>query len=335
MPNKLSAVILSSAWRSSAPYLFIVWGLPFVGLALAGLWWLFQEGWILWFIAFMVIASAMPMLYFLIANRKRKAVRDPEIPIEELCDEEWAAADRAAFVALSGDVNNLALERENLDLLWDDTLSIMSTTSAYYKKGRTSFSAAEILTLIETVAHNYLLELERFGFLSKIPLGFVDTYISHNDKVESVKRAWKIYRKLRMFTPTGFFSEIRAMMTDPLWDKMSGSFKNKLISLLYLEILKASVSLYSGQYRSLEHPSKRLRNDQAIAEQQLKIEPVRVVIVGQSNTGKSTLVNTLLKASDHAATGIMSTTEKAHMYDWVLGDNKAYRVVDLPGYTSQ
>ncbi|WLD56748.1 50S ribosome-binding GTPase [Salinispirillum sp. LH 10-3-1] len=335
MPRKLSAVLLDSAWRSSAPYLFIVWGLPFAGLALAGLWWLFQEGWFLWFIGFMVIVSALPMLYFLIANIRPKEARDLEIPIEALCDAEWAEADRLAFIGLSDEVKHLALARENLDQLWDDTLTIMSTTSIYYKKGRTSFSAAEILTLIERVAHNYLQELERFGFLSKIPLGFVDAYISHNDKIEAVKRAWKIYRKMRIFTPTGFFAEVRAMMTDPLWDKMSVSFKSKLISLLYLEILKASVSLYSGQYRSIEHPSKRLKNDQAIAEQQLKIEPIRVVIVGQSNAGKSTLVNTLLQGCDHAATGIMSTTDKAHVYEWVFEDTKAYRVVDLPGYTAQ
>lgn len=84
---------------------------------------------------------------------------------------------------------------------------------------------------------------------------------------------------------------------------------------------KCSILFNKADKWLIKHGGKRITQDENA--------PIRILLCGAYNTGKSTIVNALL-GEMKAVTGDFPVTKEAHEYDW-----RNYHIVDLPGYDAR
>jgi predicted GTPase len=99
--------------------------------------------------------------------------------------------------------------------------------------------------------------------------------------------------------------------------------------LLVLEIGRAAIDLYSGRL-ALSDQDLRAAQERDMAAPAAAAGPVRIILVGQVNAGKSSLLNALAQEI-RAAIGPLPTTSSAAEHLLALDGRPCVMLVDLPG----
>jgi len=100
--------------------------------------------------------------------------------------------------------------------------------------------------------------------------------------------------------------------------------------LLVLEIGRASIDLYAGRLR-LSDEDMRAARDRDMAGIVDPLAPVRIVLIGQVNAGKSSLLNALAQEI-RCAVGALPVTSSAAEYLLELEGHPTVMLVDMPGF---
>jgi uncharacterized protein len=105
-----------------------------------------------------------------------------------------------------------------------------------------------------------------------------------------------------------------------------------LTRMLVLEVGRAAIDLYSGRLAlsEAELRAARERDAAAVAEPAAPVAPVRIVLIGQTSAGKSSLLNGLAEEA-RGAVGPVPTTARATEYRLELEGRPAVSLVDTPG----
>jgi uncharacterized protein len=96
-----------------------------------------------------------------------------------------------------------------------------------------------------------------------------------------------------------------------------------------LEVGRAAIDLYSGRL-ALSEEELRLAQERDRAPAAVAVAPVRILLVGQVNAGKSSLVNALAQET-RCAIGPLPTTARVAEYQLELEGRPAVSLVDVPG----
>jgi uncharacterized protein len=96
-----------------------------------------------------------------------------------------------------------------------------------------------------------------------------------------------------------------------------------------LEVGRAAIDLYSGRL-ALSEEELRLAQERDRAPAAVAVAPVRILLVGQVNAGKSSLVNALALET-RCAVGPLPTTARVAEYQLELEGRPAVSLVDIPG----
>jgi predicted GTPase len=99
--------------------------------------------------------------------------------------------------------------------------------------------------------------------------------------------------------------------------------------MLVLEVGRAAIDLYSGRLALSDEEVHAAQERDAIGEAE-PAAPVRIILAGQVNAGKSSLLNALAQET-RAAIGPLPTTARAAEYQLELQGRPAVSLVDLPG----
>ena len=99
--------------------------------------------------------------------------------------------------------------------------------------------------------------------------------------------------------------------------------------LLVLEIGRASIDLYSGRL-ALSDDDLRAARERDMASAAEAVVPVRIVLIGQVNAGKSSLLNAMAQEI-RCAVGPLPTTSSAREYLLDVEGRPMVMLVDLPG----
>jgi uncharacterized protein len=325
--------------------LFISVALPWASLFALGLYWLWQSGHVL---LWAVGAAALGLLAwpasFLV---RRRADKEARLALGEsaAAARNWSATERGA---------------------WDDVLKIADSTPPF------SFISVEPLILaarsvIDRVAHHFHPEAQaawaRFNLpefllltervsrhlrreaLRQIP-GANTIRFSHllwvhqqNSRYGKIAQTgWQvgfgIWRAIRAaLNPVQAASqETSSLFVENATRVLSYRLRAYATRLFVLEVGRAAIDLYSGRLR-LSDEELRVAQTRDMSPTTEAVIPIRVVLIGQINAGKSSLINALAQGTRSAVSTLPATAVAAeHLLE--LKGHPSIVLVDTPGINS-
>ena len=217
-------------------------------------------------------------------------------------------------------------------------LEILEIVAQKFGKTTLDFSVPEGLKLFEEVSRRYKLVVKEnipgieYITVSHIRAGYAayDKYGALGQKV--IKGAiWANHAKNLYFNPLKVAIDLTkqqatSSMTKGFVDDMQLKAKEALLD----EVAAVAIDLYSGRF-SLDDGDLQVSNASVSDEENipLDLEPIRIVFVGQTGAGKSSIVN-LLKDELAAEVDILPSTQTATAYSAIINDI-VVRIVDLRG----
>src|SRR5262249_22196763 len=123
--------------------------------------------------------------------------------------------------------------------------------------------------------------------------------------------------------------EVSGVFDTKLAMVFSDRVRARLTQEFVLEIGRAVMDVYSGRM-VLSEEELRLARERDGAPAAAVVAPVRILLLGQVNAGKSSLVNALVQET-RCAVGTLPTTARAAEYQLELEGRPAVSLVDMPG----
>lgn len=312
-------------------------------LALGGIW-LWQNGhtWA-WAIAAATSGLLAWALFWLV--RRRRAAREQEAPapLGEYLGEtaepspDWGTREREIWphvVALANSTPPFSLT--DIEPVIASARQTAMTVARHFHPEHTEtlteFTLPEVLLLTERVSRRLRgIALQSIPFVRQMKIGRVlwawRTIERYGPLAQAGYRLWRLGRVA--FDPlTALLREISGHTDDKMSTAIFDQARVWLTQAFVLEVGRAAIDLYSGRLSlSPEELREAAANDAAPTA---PLAPVRIVLGGQINAGKSSLVNALAREVRSAA-GPVPTTSRAAEYLLEIDGRPAVVIVDTPG----
>ena len=131
-----------------------------------------------------------------------------------------------------------------------------------------------------------------------------------------VEKGYDLWRIVRLLNPVSAATqELRERFTRQIYDAGREHLARRLARAFVREVGRAAIDLYGGSLRVSAgrlqtHVSAATRRDMAGLDERGS-EPIRILVAGQTGSGKSSLVNALANAVE-AAVNTVPTTARLH-----------------------
>ena len=324
----------------------IVFGLlPWILVFAAGFIWLWQEQWLL---VWLGLALGSGFLSWLAARQFRAHIARPPVPNELQVEpsERWSLTQREAWRSVERICKRLEDQPPDLEdwtAYWHLFRETVETVAAHFYPGQEhpllEMRVPDFLRIVELLS-NDLRELTT----EKIPGSHIVTI---NDVLKGhrlVAQLTKIYNWYRIASfalspATALFNEVRHRITG---DTTSLIWREMKLYLTCACVRKAgfyAIQLYSGeldfgseQYNSfVSADSSSDRDAGRDWDREVLKDPLRIVVMGQTNSGKSSLINALFGEIKTVA-DVVPTTR--HVQPFILEKDglPAAIVFDTGGY---
>jgi uncharacterized protein len=318
---------------------------PFLALIPLGALWLFQQGVVRWWLLAAVVLGAGGYACARWLQRQGD-VEAPARPEEQTPvsppDADWSPRDLGAWnkvqqVAADADPRMLG----DYELLLDTARRTIEAVAAHYHPDLRDpvwrFTLPEALLLTERVSARI-----RQALLKNVPG-------AHLIRAGQLRRIWelkpaaetgmrvfnrlhRLYRLARLVNPVGaLLAEARERLVTAALGESGNHLRRKGARIWVEEIGRAAIELYSGRLR-VDPDELRTRADR-IPTIGVKAElpgPIRIVVAGQTNAGKSSLVNALL-GDVVAAVDVLPLTAEFTSYELQHDSVSEAVIVDTPG----
>lgn len=269
--------------------------------------WLWQRGHGLWFLALCLIA-AMPAGFLVL--RRRLAPPPPDVTELPGPEPDWPEREREAFEKLQRFATTVpALSLEDREEAFELGRRTIELVARHYRSDAArplaAFTLPEALLLMQRVAARLRWALlEGFPFSDRLTLAQLLWAYDSMDKAQPFIRVgsniYDAYRAVRpVVNPAGAaIAEARRLIFDAAWGTGKDYLRRQLTKLFVLEIGKTAIELYSGRLRrdqtELEQIATAVAREGASASDAMP-SPLRILIAGQTNAGKSSLLNALAR----------------------------------------
>lgn len=313
----------------------ILWLLPVLALSALGLIYIWQAGWFWWFSGGLLILS---LISWLVRHLLASQTEEVETTVPHLDPRpDWSSHDHRVWE------ESLAhIEAEKLyETPWQDIPRaifdhLAFVARAYHdddKRAVYAFSVPELLLMLEIWSREY-----RADVIENVPLVQevkISTIMDLSDKAETAQRTYKyfgpLYRIVRTaFNPaTGLLSEATSQITTKIFSELGLHMQRNMKVMLFEEVTHVAIDLYSGRLKLSKEELLAYRMAQATPELE-DVIPLAVIIVGQVNAGKSSLINAL-KEECVAEVDAIPATAGAHHHLLQLTEDLAVYLIDTPG----
>jgi predicted GTPase len=217
-------------------------------------------------------------------------------------------------------------------------LAMMEFVATEFDKKALDFSIPEGLQLFEEISRRYKLVVKEYIpivdilKISHLKAGY-DAFDKYGELGQKLIKAavWANHAKNAYMNPAKLAIDLvnqqsTSGMTKGFVDEMQLNAKQALLD----EIASVAIDLYSGRFSFEEsevtESSVAEKDEQRIAPE---LEPIRIVMVGQTSAGKSSIIN-VLKEDLVAEVDVLPSTDGTTVYIAQL-DDMDIRVVDLQG----
>ena len=340
---KRTANTLKTASRLSPDISFALFTsllLPLLILAVFGAVYVVREGYGLYFAGLLALSSCLAVLP--VFWRKRQQPEEEQPTDESLVQPsgDWGVFDQQVWEQQSRSIPQLLEQNDDWDQLKEHGLTIISLVAKDYGRKELAFSLPELLKLTEEVSRRYRkILLEHAPFIEKIPFSLYRYGYQHQEEAKKGMKisswAFNVYRALRLATPTGIISEIRSQILGETFGSLNTRLQHQLKQALLQEILSVAIDLYSGRFNIAddELPASALAK---VSEKESPFipEPLRVCLLGQVSSGKSSIINALKNALV-AETSQLPSTDRTTIYQCAIDGLDSLQMVDLPGFDGE
>lgn len=333
-------MVLRRYWPEAL--LFLTVALPWLSLLALGSVWLWQGGHVwAWAIAAAILGLLAWPLSRLVRHRAnqeaRLALGDAAEPSHD-----WYVVEREAWAEVLAIADATApfafTEPERLTAAARDIVEVVA--SRFHPEAPTAwaqFSLPELLLLTERLCRDIRQEaLRHIPGVRAIRLSHLLWAHQQNKRYGSVARTgwrvgfglWRIIRgTLNPLQAVG--QETSSIFMENAAKVLSYRLRAYATRLLVLEIGRAAIDLYAGRLALSDEEigAARARDMAGVLD---RGAPVRIVLVGQVNAGKSSLLNALAQEI-RSAVGPLPATSDAKEYLLELEGHPAVTVVDMPG----
>lgn len=307
-----------------------------------GVFWFWERGFIFWFIGVFVIWEVL--ILFLLKHSEILKLPQPKNGKPLL---PWASAPRDEEAQkIFETYKNEALEKNyelNLFTFIEVAQELAHRISKYYfpdsKNSALEVSVPRLSQAMFRASADLYDKLRNVPVLDKVTIHWILEREKDGVLLRRLGRLFfLLYRIARAIahSPTALGREfVEQRFLAPLSENIATSFKKVILSKYLNALAPHMIRLYSAvePLKPSDDIIKKFYPDLIHAKNIEKIvdaEPVRIVIIGQSKSGKSSLINCLFDEV-RAATDIIPTTTKVTPYVLTLG-NETLILYDTGGY---
>lgn len=330
-----------NAWPWLA--ILIVGSIPVLALLAAG-------GWVLWdrqlFWPWLALSLSCGGCAWIagkeLTRRQRKspfqAPPEPDLAFSQRDKEAWKAVDELCERAKKSDKQGLDQIETWLQLGRETLAAVAALYRPESKHPELDIPAPELLRIVEQVSHDIHAQLhEHIPFSHRITLA---EGLNLHGWVERLRGVNTVIRLSRMvLNPfAGAVAEAGNYAKGKTVLLTLTHLQDWLLEVYIKKVGYYAIMLYSGKMavtadrvEALSAKSSQDRWQAQELQQGLEKEPLRILVAGQTNAGKSTLINTLFD-SPRAAADVVSCTPELTPYLLEREGNRAGLIFDTPGY---
>lgn len=323
--------------------LLLIGSIPFLVLMGCGVWWLWQQHWFwLWLNA----SSACTGLIWIVSrwlNRAKnqapgeRAVK-PAVAFSQRDQAAWDAV-QALIPTISQDTRKRLVE---VDTWLKIGRQVLRVVAEHYrpkaKNPEMEIPVTELLRLAEQVCHDLHSQISchiPFSHVITLADGLnLQRWLDHLSDANTALRLGRV-----VLNPmTGVLQELKNYAQDKAVALTVPRLQDWLLETYIQKVGHYAILLYSGRMavepQNLDQLSAKSEEDELRARQRqqtLAQEPLRILVAGQTNAGKSTLINTLFD-SPRAAADVVSCTDAIVPYTLDRAGEFSGLIFDTPGY---
>jgi predicted GTPase len=322
--------------------LFLAAALPWLSLLALGALWLWQSGhvWV-WAIAAAVLGLlTWPLARFV----RRRANEEARLALGDLAEpsRSWNVVEQAAWtdVLAMADATAPFAFTEVEPLIARARDIIEAVARRFHPEAHAAwaqFSLPEFLLLAERLCRDVRREaLRHIPGVRAIRLSHLLWVRQQNERYGAIARTgwrmgfglWRFVRgALNPLQAAG--QETSSIFVEKTAKVLSYRLRAYATRLLVLEIGRACIELYAGRL-ALSDEEIRAARERDMADTVAPLAPVRIVLAGQVNAGKSSLLNAFAQET-RCAVGPLPVTSRAAEYLLEPEGHPAVTLVDMPG----
>lgn len=201
------------------------------------------------------------------------------------------------------------------------------------------FTMPEALAIIERVSRRLkMLAVERIPFGDRLTVAQALALYRWRGAIDVAGKAYDVWRVIRLMNPaTAVANEAREQLSKAMMQWGRDAIARKLTEAYIAEIGRAAIDLYGGRLRVTSGALSTYVSDETAADElalsQVRAEPLRILVAGQTGAGKSSLVNALAREA-HAATDTLPATANFTAYRLKREGFPAAFIIDSPGISA-
>jgi predicted GTPase len=317
--------------------------LPWLSLFALGLVWLWEGGhvWV-WAIAAAVLGV---LAWPLSISVNRRANEEARLALGDLAEPSrgWNAAEREAWAEVLQIADATApfsfMEMEPLVTSASDIVEVVARH--FHPDARNAwarFSLPEFLLLTERLSRDVRREaLRHIPAIRAMKLSHLLWVHRQNERYGAAAQTgwrfgfglWRVIRAaLNPIQAAG--QETSGLLFEKTTRVLSYRLRAFATRLLVLEIGRASIDLYSG-HLALSDEDLRVAQERDLVAATEAVVPIRILLIGQVDAGKSSLVNALAQEI-RSAVGPLPVTASAREHLLEQDGRPAVILVDMPGF---
>jgi len=322
--------------------LIIALALPVLSLVLLGSLWLWENGYVLyWAIgACFIVASVYAVERWLL--RETVASAKVATDLVEAPDPGWTGRERGAWNAvqtIANDIDPAKLNsRDAILALGTRTIDAVARQMHPGEKDPLwKFTVPEALALVERVSGELgPFVRENIPLGDRLTVGQVMAIYRWRSIIGLAESAFDLWRIIRLMNPVSAVTqEMREKVTRQIYDWGRDELARRLASAYVREVGRAAIDLYGGRLRvspeamaaTVTEATREDRSAQVLAE------PLRILILGQVNAGKSSLVNALSQGIE-AGVDVLPVTRGYTAYEFKREGSPEALLIDGPGLSA-